>query len=144
MNKSSRPRKLFFKVFDEAKISICVAAKLTMGSYLKIVRKEVNTMKLPGGMDLGSMMRQAEEMQEKMARGMKETVGDATAGGGAITVKMRGDFQVVELKISPDIVKEGDVDMIQDLTVAALGEAHRKVEESLKGKLGGMLPPGLI
>ena len=114
------------------------------GLYIEIVRKEVNTMKLPGGMDLGSMMRQAQEMQEKMAREMKETVVDATAGGGAITVKMRGDFQVVELKISPDIVKEGDVDMIQDLTVAALGEAHRKVEESLKGKLGGMLPPGLI
>jgi DNA-binding YbaB/EbfC family protein len=101
-------------------------------------------MKLPGGMDLGSMMRQAQEMQEKMAREMKETVVEATAGGGAVTVKMRGDFQVVELKISPDTIKEGDVDMIQDLTVAALGEAHRKVEESLKGKLGGMLPPGLI
>ena len=133
-----------FTVFDEAKICICVAAKLRMVLYLETVRKEVNTMKLPGGMDLGSMMRQAQEMQEKMAREMKETVVDATAGGGAITVKMRGDFQVVELKISPDIVKEGDVDMIQDLTVAALGEAHRKVEESLKGKLGGMLPPGLI
>lgn len=101
-------------------------------------------MKFPGGMDLNSMMQQAQQMQEKMAREMKETVVDATAGGGAVTVKMRGDFQVVELKISPDTVKEGDVDMIQDLTVAALAEAHRKVEESLKGKLGGMLPPGLM
>src|SRR5688500_1129106 len=80
------------------------------GSYLQDQRREVNAMKLPGGMDLGSMMRQAQEMQEQMAREMKETVVDATAGGGAVTVKMRGDFQVVELKISPDIVKDGDID----------------------------------
>ena len=101
-------------------------------------------MKLPGGFDLNSMMKQAQQMQEQMGREMKETVVDASAGGGAVSVKMRGDFQVVELTISPDLVKDGDVDMIQDLTVAALNEAHRKVEESLKGKLGGMLPPGMI
>ena len=101
-------------------------------------------MKVPGGFDLNSMMKQAQQMQEQMGREMKETVVDAAAGGGAVTVKMRGDFEVVELKISADLVKEGDVEMIQDLTVAALNEAHRKVEESLKGKLGGMLPPGLM
>ncbi len=100
-------------------------------------------MKLPGGFDLESMMRQAQEMQEKMGREMKEMTVEAAAGGGAVTVKMRGDFEVVALTISPDLVKEGDVEMIQDLTVAALNEARRKVEESLKGKLGGMLPPGM-
>jgi nucleoid-associated protein EbfC len=51
---------------------------------------------------------------------------------------------VTAVMISPDLVKDGDVEMIQDLTVAALNEARRKVEESLKGKLGGMLPPGLM
>lgn len=101
-------------------------------------------MKFPGGFDLNSMMKQAQEMQEKMGREMKETVVEASAGGGAVSVKMRGDFQVLELTISPDIVKDGDVEMVQDLTVAALNEAHRKVEESLKGKLGGMLPPGMM
>lgn len=101
-------------------------------------------MKFPGGMDLNSMMKQAQQMQEEMSRQMKETVVEASAGGGAVAVKMRGDFQVVEMTISPDLVKDGDVEMIQDLAVAALGEAHRKVEESLKGKLGGMLPPGLM
>ena len=54
------------------------------------------------------------------------------------------DFEVIAVTISPDLVKDGDVEMIQDLTVAALNEAKRKVEESLKGKLGGMLPPGLM
>lgn len=101
-------------------------------------------MKFPGGLDLNSMMQQAQQMQEKMGKEMKETVVDASAGGGAVSVKMRGDFEVLELKISPDIIKDGDVEMVQDLTVAALNEAHRKVEESLKGKLGGMLPPGLM
>jgi DNA-binding YbaB/EbfC family protein len=101
-------------------------------------------MKLPGGMDLGSMMRQAQEMQEKMGQEMRQMTVEAAAGGGAVTVKMRGDFEVLAVTISPDLVKDGDVEMIQDLMVAALNEARRKVEESLKGKLGGMLPPGLI
>ena len=101
-------------------------------------------MKFPGGFDLNSMMKQAQQMQEQMGKEMKNTVVDASAGGGAVSVKMRGDFEVVELIISPDLVKDGDVEMIQDLTVAALNEAHRKVEESLKGKLGGMLPPGMM
>lgn len=101
-------------------------------------------MKLPGGMDLGSMMRQAQEMQEQMGREMKNMIIEAAAGGGAVTVKMRGDFEVLALTISPDLVKDGDVEMLQDLIVAALNEAKRKVEESLKGKLGGMLPPGLM
>lgn len=101
-------------------------------------------MKLPGGMDIEGMMRQAQQMQETMGREMKEMTVEAAAGGGAVTVKMRGDFEVISLTISPDLVKDGDVEMIQDLTVAALNEARRKVEESLKGKLGGMLPPGLM
>ena len=95
-------------------------------------------------MDLESMMRQAQEMQEKMGREMKEMTVEAAAGGGAVTVKMRGDFEVVSLAISPDLIKDGDIEMIQDLTVAALNEARRKVEESLKGKIGGMLPPGMM
>ena len=101
-------------------------------------------MKLPGGLDLNSMMQQAQAMQEQMSREMKSMTVEAAAGGGAVAVKMRGDFEVLSLIISPDLVKDGDVEMLQDLTVAALNEAKRKVEESLKGKLGGMLPPGLM
>ena len=101
-------------------------------------------MKLPSGMDINAMMQQAQQMQETMGREMKDMKVDASAGGGAVNVTMRGDFEVISLTISPDLVKDGDVEMIQDLTVAALNEAKRKVEESLKGKLGGMLPPGLM
>lgn len=101
-------------------------------------------MKFPGGFDINSMMKQAQKMQEQMGKEMKQMTVDATAGGGAVSVKMRGDFEVLELTISPDLVKDGDAEMIQDLTMAAINEAKRKVEESLKGKLGGMLPPGMI
>lgn len=101
-------------------------------------------MKMPGGFDLNSMMEQAQKMQEEMGKQMKEMVVESSAGGGAVSVKMRGDFEILELNISPDLVKDGDVEMIQDLSIAALNEARRKVEESLKGKLGGMLPPGLM
>ncbi|HEX8370913.1 MAG TPA: YbaB/EbfC family nucleoid-associated protein [Pyrinomonadaceae bacterium] len=100
-------------------------------------------MKFPGGFDMNSMMKQAQKMQEQMGKEMKAMTVDASAGGGAVAVKMRGDFELLELTISPDLVKDGDVEMIQDLTLAAINEAKRKVEESLKGKLGGMLPPGL-
>ena len=62
-------------------------------------------MKLPGGLDLESMMQQAQQMQEQMGREMKEMIVEAAAGGGAVTVKMRGDFEIVSLTISPDLVK---------------------------------------
>ena len=101
-------------------------------------------MKFPGGFDMNSMMKQAQKMQEEMGREMKAMTVDASAGGGAVTVKMRGDFEVMDIKIDPETIKDGDVEMLQDLLVAALNEARRKVEESLKGRLGGMLPPGLI
>ncbi len=77
-------------------------------------------MKFPGGFDMNSMMKQAQKMQEEMGKQMKEMTVDAQAGGGAVSVKMRGDFEVLELTISPDLVKDGDVEMIQDLAMAAL------------------------
>jgi DNA-binding YbaB/EbfC family protein len=101
-------------------------------------------MKFPGGFDMNSMMKQAQKMQEEMGKEMKALTVDASAGGGAVSVKMRGDFEVLEIKIDPETIKDGDVEMLQDLLVAALNEARRKVEESLKGRLGGMLPPGLM
>ncbi len=100
-------------------------------------------MKFPGGFDLNEMMRQAQKRQEEMAQKMKSTVVEASAGGGAIVAKMRGDFELLELNISSELVKDGDVEMLQDLIVAAVNEARRKVEEKLKSHLGGMLPPGL-
>jgi DNA-binding YbaB/EbfC family protein len=101
-------------------------------------------MKFPGGMNMQQMMKQAQQMQEKMQQEMEEMVVDASAGGGVVSVKMQGTKELLSLTIDPEAVKEGDVEMLQDLIVAAVNEAGRKVDEAMKGKLGGMLPPGLI
>jgi len=100
-------------------------------------------MKLPGGMDLQKMMKQAQKMQEDMAKTMEAIRVDATAGGGIVTVTMTGTKELLAIKIDPDAVKEGDVEMLQDLIVAAVNEANRKADEALQQKLGGMLPPGM-
>ncbi|HEX6624054.1 MAG TPA: YbaB/EbfC family nucleoid-associated protein [Pyrinomonadaceae bacterium] len=101
-------------------------------------------MKFPGGMNIQQMMKQAQAMQEKMAKEMEEMVVDATVGGGVVTVKMRGTKEVESIRIDPEAFKEGDVEMLQDMIVAALNEAGRKIDEAMKSKLGGMLPPGLF
>jgi nucleoid-associated protein EbfC len=101
-------------------------------------------MKFPGGMNLQQMMKQAQAMQEKMQKEMEAMVVDATAGGGVVTVQMRGTKELEALKIDPEAIKDGDVEMLQDLIVAAVNEASRKVDEAMKSKIGGMLPPGLM
>ena len=100
-------------------------------------------MKFPGGLNIQQMMKQAQQMQEKMSKEMEELRVDASAGGGVVNVTMKGDHEVISLKIDPEAVKEGDVEMLQDMIVAAVNEANRKVGEAMKSKLGGMLPPGL-
>ncbi|MFY9607590.1 MAG: YbaB/EbfC family nucleoid-associated protein [Blastocatellia bacterium] len=104
-------------------------------------------MKLPGDFDLGQMMQQAKQMQEDMQRDMKEIRVEASAGGGVVTVAMSGAKELLDLKIDPEAA--GDVEMLQDLIVAAVNEASRKADEAIKGKLGsklgGMgLPDGLL
>ena len=100
-------------------------------------------MKFPGGFNMEQMMKQAQSMQQKMQKEMDELVVEASSGGGVVTVQMKGSHEVVALKIDPEAVKDGDVEMLQDMIVAAFNEANRKVDEAMKGKLGGMLPPGL-
>ena len=101
-------------------------------------------MKFPGGMNIQQMMKQAQAMQEKMQKEMEEMIVEASAGGGVVSVRMQGTKELLALTIDPEAVKDGDVEMLQDLIVAAVNEAGRKVDEAMKGKLGGMLPPGLI
>lgn len=100
-------------------------------------------MKFPGGMNIQQMMKQAQQMQEKMAKEMEELIVEASSGGGVVSVQMKGTHEVTQLKIDPEAVKEDDLEMLQDMIVAAVNEANRKIDEAMKGKLGGMLPPGL-
>ena len=100
-------------------------------------------MKFPGGFNMQQMMKQAQQMQEKMQKEMEELRVDASSGGGVVTVQMRGNHEIESLKIDPEAVKDGDAEMLQDMVVAAINEANGKVDDTMKGKLGGMLPPGL-
>ena len=82
-----------------------------------------------------ALMQQAQQLQEKL----QQTVIEASAGGGSVTIKMNGKKEVLAVKLDPEIVKSGDVEMLQDLVVAAVNEGNRKVDETLQSNLGGML-----
>jgi hypothetical protein len=88
------------------------------------------------------MMKQAQQMQERLQQQMAELRVEGNAGGGMVTVIVNGAKQVQSLKIDPDVLKE-DVEMLQDLIVAAINDAHRKADEEMSQKMGGMLPPGM-
>ena len=98
-------------------------------------------------MNIAAMMQQAKQMQEQMQQRMAETRVEATAGGGMVTVVVNGAKQVLSIKIDPEVVSKDDVEMLQDLIVAALNDASRRVDEqlgqSMKGMLGGLGLPGL-
>ena len=90
-------------------------------------------------MDIQQMMKQAQQMQERLQRELAETEVEATAGGGMVTVIMNGQKQVLRLTIDPEVVSQDDVEMLQDLIMAAVNDAQRKVDEAVAGKMGGMM-----
>ena len=98
-------------------------------------------------MNIQKMMQQAQEMQERLQRQMADMRVEATAGGGMVTVVVTGHKQLVSIKIDPEVMSKDEVDMLQDLILAAVNDAHRKVDESLasqmKGMMGGMQLPGM-
>jgi nucleoid-associated protein EbfC len=98
---------------------------------------------------LQEMMSKAQEMQAQLQQKMADTIVEASSGGGSVTVKMNGQKHVVGVKIEPEIVQAGDVEMLQDMIMAAINEAARKVDEAMQSTVGGMLggmglPPGLF
>ncbi len=102
-------------------------------------------MKLPG--NLQSMMKQAQQMQEKLQEEVAQIRVEASAGGGMVTIRMDGHKNVLGVKIDPEV--SGDIEMLQDLVMAACNEANKKVEEETRSKMGGLLggmglPPGLM
>ena len=98
-------------------------------------------------MNIQNMMKQAQQMQERLQKQMAEMRIEATAGGGMVTVVMNGSKQVQSIKIDPEAVTKDDVEMLQDLILAALNDAHRKAEEAMQqqmsGMMGGLKIPGL-
>ena len=98
-------------------------------------------------MNIREMVKQAQQMQERLQKQMAETRVEASAGGGMVTVVMNGSKQVVSVKIDPEIVSRNDVEMLQDLIVAAITDAQRRaddlVSQRMGGVLGGLKIPGL-
>ena len=90
-------------------------------------------------MNINQMMKQAQQMQERLQKQMAEMRVEATAGGGMVTVVINGAKQVLSLKIDPEAVSKDDVEMLQDLILAAVNDAQRKVDEALQQQMGGML-----
>ena len=92
--------------------------------------------------NINKLMKQAQEMQEKIAREMAELQIEVTSGGGAVTIVMNGKKELVSLSIKKEAVDPADVEMLEDLIKAAFTEAHRRIEEEMQNELVGMLPPG--
>ena len=92
-----------------------------------------------GGFNLDQMLAQARQQAEKLQEKMQQITIEASAGGGSVTVRMSGQKQLLSVTIEPEVVKSGDVEMLQDLVTAAVNEASRKVDEALKASLGGMM-----
>jgi nucleoid-associated protein EbfC len=94
---------------------------------------------MPQPPNMNQMLKQVQQMQAEMAKAqeeLKNEIVEATAGGGTVTVKMTGELQVTEVKIDPDAVDPDDVELLQDLVLAAFNEALRSAQELQQRKLG--------
>ena len=100
-----------------------------------------------GGGNMNNLMKQAQKMQKQMeeaSKALEETEAEATAGGGAVTVKVSGKKEILSVKIQEEVVDPDDIEMLEDLIVAATNEALRKIDEisqasmaKVTGGLGG-------
>ena len=107
-------------------------------------------MKNPFG-NMSNIMKQAQAMQEQMAKVQEQAAAKTvtgTAGGGIVTVTANGAMQIVSVTLDPEVVKGGDIEMLQDLVVAAsndaLRKAHEMMAEEMKSVTGGLKIPGLF
>lgn len=93
-----------------------------------------------------TLMKQAQQMQEKLQRELAETVVEASVGGGMVTVEMSGHKKLVSVKIDPEMMDPDDPSMLEDLILAAVNEANRRVDETLQERMGSLAAgmPGLF
>ena len=100
-----------------------------------------------GGMNINQLMKEAKKMQADLEKSQEELGSkefNATAGGGAITVKVLGTKQIKEIKIQKDVVDPDDIEMLEDLIMTSVNEALRKVDEAQAASLGRYNIPGLM
>ena len=85
-------------------------------------------------MNIQNMMKQAQQMQDRLKKQMNDLRVEATAGGGMVTVVINGAKQIQSLKIDPEAVSKDDVEMLQDLILAAINDAQRKADDELRSR----------
>jgi DNA-binding YbaB/EbfC family protein len=90
-------------------------------------------------MNINQMMKQAQQVQERLQKQMAEMRVEATSGGGMVTAVVNGSKQIQSIRIDPEVVSKDDVEMLQDLILAAVGDAQRKADEELSRQMGGMM-----
>jgi DNA-binding YbaB/EbfC family protein len=90
-------------------------------------------------MNIQQMMKQAQQMQERLQKQMNDLRVEASAGGGMVTVVLNGAKQIQRLTIDPEVVSKDDVEMLQDLIMAAINDDHRKADEEMAKQMGGMM-----
>jgi DNA-binding YbaB/EbfC family protein len=97
-------------------------------------------------MNIRQLMKQAQQMQDKMQRELSELNVDASVGGGMVSVRMDGHKKLLEVKIDPEVMDPEDPSMLEDLVLAAVNEAHRQVDDALQSKMGSLASgvPGLF
>ena len=94
---------------------------------------------MPGGMNMNNLMKQAQKMQQDLAVAQAAVAAleiEASSGGGMVTVKMSGEHKLLDLQIKPEAVDPDDVEMLQDLILAAIRDAERQVDEVTEEKMG--------
>jgi DNA-binding YbaB/EbfC family protein len=95
----------------------------------------------PGGLDLNAMMKQVQQMQAEMGEAqekLKDEVVEASAGGGMVKVKMSGDLRLLQIAIDPEAADPEEVEILQDMVLAAVNEAIRSAQELAANRLGGI------
>ena len=100
-----------------------------------------------GGMNINQLMKEAKKMQADMEKSQEELVSkefEASAGGGAINVKVSGNKEIKEIKIQKDVVDPDDVEMLEDLILTCVNEALRKVDSAQAAQMGKYNRPGLM
>ena len=97
-------------------------------------------------MNMNKILKQAQKMQDKIQQELGETSIEATVGGGIVAVTMNGHKQLLSVKIDPEAMDPDDPGMLEDLFLAAVNEANRKIDDTLQQKIGSMTPglPGLF
>src|SRR2546426_311994 len=116
-------------------------ARLCSVPCLKSAKQIIENERLAimSGFNLQELMSQAKKQYEVLQKKMQETIVESSSGGGTVTVKMDGRKQLLNIKIDPEAVKSGDLEMLQDLITAAVNEAVRKVDNAMQSTMGGML-----